>query len=86
MGNLDKHSKTLGDDESMIPTTIEELRADLGSWICLKSGGKLDSETVVKIKADVKEPFYSLAFKIMTDPFVGILNFVRVYSGELPAE
>ena len=24
-----------------------------------------------------------LVFKIMTDPFVGVLNFIRVYSGEL---
>jgi elongation factor G len=34
-------------------------------------------------KADVKEPFTALAFKIMTDPFVGVLTFIRVYSGEL---
>ncbi len=32
-------------------------------------------------KADVNEPFSGLAFKIMTDPFVGTLSFVRVYSG-----
>jgi elongation factor G len=32
---------------------------------------------------DSKEPLASLAFKIMTDPFVGQLAFVRVYSGEL---
>lgn len=34
-------------------------------------------------KSDVKEPFSALAFKIATDPFVGALTFVRVYSGEL---
>ncbi|MFT6765615.1 MAG: elongation factor G [Alteromonas naphthalenivorans] len=34
-------------------------------------------------KADPKEPFAGLAFKIMTDPFVGTLSFVRVYSGTL---
>ena len=34
-------------------------------------------------RADVKEPFTALAFKIMTDPFVGVLTFIRVYSGEL---
>lgn len=34
-------------------------------------------------KADVNEPFSALAFKIMTDPFVGALTFIRVYSGEL---
>ena len=34
-------------------------------------------------KADDKEPFAGLAFKIMTDPFVGQLTFFRVYSGTL---
>lgn len=42
---------------------------------------KTDEEVVRK--ADVKEPFSALAFKIMTDPFVGVLTFIRVYSGEL---
>src|SRR6188768_3898648 len=36
-------------------------------------------------KPDVKEPFAALAFKIMTDPFVGRLAFFRVYSGHLDA-
>ena len=35
--------------------------------------------------ADVKDPFCGLAFKIATDPFVGRLAFVRVYSGALDA-
>lgn len=34
-------------------------------------------------KPDVKEPFAALAFKITTDPFVGRLAFMRVYSGSL---
>ncbi len=34
---------------------------------------------------DAKEPFAALAFKIMTDPFVGRLAFFRVYSGHLDA-
>ncbi len=33
--------------------------------------------------ADDKAPFAALAFKIMTDPFVGQLTFIRVYSGHL---
>ena len=33
--------------------------------------------------ADDKAPFSALAFKIMTDPFVGQLTFIRVYSGHL---
>ena len=36
-------------------------------------------------KPDVSEPFSGLAFKIMTDPFVGTLTFVRIYSGKLDA-
>ena len=34
-------------------------------------------------EADDKEPFSALAFKIMADPFVGQLTFIRVYSGQL---
>ncbi|MDX2063397.1 MAG: elongation factor G [Bacteroidia bacterium] len=34
-------------------------------------------------RPDVSEPFAALAFKIMTDPFVGRLAFMRVYSGKL---
>jgi len=37
----------------------------------------------IERKADDKEPFSALAFKIMTDPFVGQLVFIRVYSGQL---
>jgi elongation factor G len=36
-------------------------------------------------KADAKAPFAALAFKIMTDPFVGRLAFFRCYSGHLDA-
>jgi elongation factor G len=39
-------------------------------------------EQVVR-KASDKEPFSALAFKIMADPFVGQLTFIRVYSGQL---
>src|SRR5207342_3063620 len=34
-------------------------------------------------KADDKDPFSALAFKIMADPYVGQLTFIRVYSGQL---
>jgi elongation factor G len=36
-------------------------------------------------KADDEAPFSALAFKIMTDPFVGTLTFARIYSGKLEA-
>ncbi|RRJ82197.1 elongation factor G [Aestuariirhabdus litorea] len=42
-----------------------------------------DGETVEERKADDKAPFAALAFKIATDPFVGNLTFMRVYSGTL---
>jgi elongation factor G len=42
-----------------------------------------DGETLDDRKADDKAPFAALAFKIATDPFVGTLTFVRVYSGVL---
>lgn len=44
-----------------------------------------DDKNEVQIKPDPTAPFYALVFKIMTDPFVGVLNFIRVYSGELKA-
>jgi len=37
----------------------------------------------VERKADDTEPFCALAFKIMTDPYVGKLTYIRVYSGSL---
>jgi len=47
----------------------------------------LDPETGEPItrQPDAKEPFAALAFKIMTDPFVGRLAFFRCYSGRLDA-
>jgi elongation factor G len=36
-------------------------------------------------RADDDEPFSALAFKIMSDPYVGKLTYFRVYSGKLPA-
>jgi len=44
---------------------------------------KTDAE--ISRQPDVKEPFAALAFKIATDPFVGRLCFIRVYSGKLDA-
>ncbi len=42
-----------------------------------------DDETLDTREADDSAPFAALAFKIATDPFVGTLTFVRVYSGVL---
>jgi len=45
--------------------------------------GEDDDGQEVRRHADDNAPFASLAFKIATDPFVGTLTFVRVYSGTL---
>ncbi len=42
-----------------------------------------DSEKILERKTDDNEPFAALAFKVMTDPYVGKLIFFRVYSGHL---
>ena len=44
---------------------------------------RVKDEEVVTREASDKEPFAALAFKIMTDPYVGKLTFFRVYSGTL---
>src|SRR4051812_12081044 len=49
------------------------------------SGVNPDTGETELRKPDAKEPFAALAFKIMTDPFVGRLAFFRVYSGHLDA-
>jgi len=41
------------------------------------------TEEEIERKSDINEPFAGLAFKIATDPYVGRLTFVRVYSGIL---
>ena len=46
-------------------------------------GTKVDSEEPLVRKRVDEEPFSGLAFKIMSDPFVGSLTFVRVYTGVL---
>jgi elongation factor G len=48
-------------------------------------GVSVDDESRITRKADGKEPFSALAFKIQTDPFVGKLTYMRIYSGTLMA-
>ena len=43
--------------------------------------GHGEHDEIITRKADDNEKFSALAFKLMTDPFVGQLTFVRVYSG-----
>jgi elongation factor G len=44
-----------------------------------------DTNVTLERKPSVNEPFSALVFKIMTDPFIGRLAYVRVYSGRLEA-
>lgn len=44
---------------------------------------KVDSEDLLEIAPSDDSPFSALAFKIMTDPYVGRLTFIRIYSGSL---
>jgi len=44
-----------------------------------------DENKIIEVKADDSEPFAGLAFKITTEPYVGKLCFIRVYSGVLKA-
>jgi elongation factor G len=46
-------------------------------------GHELRGDAELSRKADAAEPFSAVAFKIMTDPYVGKLTFIRVYSGTL---
>jgi elongation factor G len=41
------------------------------------------TENELSRRASVEEPFAALAFKVMSDPYVGKLTYVRVYSGQL---
>lgn len=56
------------------PTDVEEIKGEDP-----RSGNELSR------KPSIKEPLAALAFKIATDPYVGKLIFVRVYSGKLTA-
>ncbi len=44
-----------------------------------------DSDKTITLLPEASGPFYGLVFKIMMDQFVGMLNFVRVYSGTITA-
>ena len=49
------------------------------------SGFNIDTKEEIKRQLNDGEPLSALAFKVMADPFVGSLTFVRVYSGVLEA-
>jgi len=55
---------------------------DVPSYMGFKPGDDTETRNIER-KADDAQPFTGLAFKIMNDPFVGSLTFVRIYSGKL---
>ena len=46
-------------------------------------GHKVDSDELIELSPSDDAPLSALAFKIMTDPYVGKLTFIRIYSGKL---
>ncbi|WP_374166844.1 elongation factor G [Arcticibacter sp. MXS-1] len=69
--------------QTMLDYVMELLPSPLDQE-AIKGTNPNTEEEVVR-HPDVKEPFAALAFKIATDPFVGRLCFIRVYSGNLEA-
>src|SRR6476620_3046102 len=70
-----------------VQTALDAVCRYLPSPVDIEDTVGTDPDTGEQItrKADPKEPFAALAFKIMTDPFVGRLAFFRCYSGRLEA-
>ena len=67
--------------QAMLDAVIDYLPSPLD--VPAIKGVDADSGDAVDRHSSDAEPFAALAFKIMTDPFVGTLTFVRVYSGVL---
>jgi elongation factor G len=67
--------------QAMLDAVVEYLPAP--TEVKAIEGTLEDGETIAQRKASDSEPFAALAFKIATDPFVGALTFIRVYSGML---
>lgn len=42
-----------------------------------------DTEKIIRVKLNDEEPFSALSFKVLSDSFLGRLNFIRIYSGTL---
>ena len=79
---------TGGDGRGVIVEKVLDLVADyLPSPLDIEAAQGVDpkSGNLVERQADTAEPLSALAFKIATDPFVGKLIFIRVYSGVLKA-
>ena len=69
--------------QPMLDAVIDFLPSPLD--VLPTEGTAMDGETPVLRKPSVTEPFAGLAFKIQTDPHLGKLTYVRVYSGKVDA-
>ena len=67
--------------QAMIDAVVEYLPSPLD--VAVVKGVNPRTEEVVERRPDDKEPFAALAFKIMSDKYVGRLTFLRLYSGVL---
>src|SRR6185437_32727 len=67
--------------QPLLDAVVEYLPAPTD--VAAVEGTKMGSDEPIVRKCSDDEPFAGLAFKIMTDPFVGSLTFVRIYSGVL---
>lgn len=71
--------KDLGLDELM--TTVAELFPFAGE----RTYDALDADSGQKVKVTAQKPFTAQVMKVVFDPFVGKLSYLRIYSGTLPA-
>ncbi len=69
--------------QTLLDAVVDYLPAPVD--VAAIKGVSMDGETEISRSANDDEPFSALAFKIMTDPFVGRLTFCRCYSGKLEA-
>lgn len=69
--------------QPMLDAVVRYLPSPLD--VAAVQGTDPDNGQAMERKPDSKEPFSALVFKIMTDPFIGRLAYVRVYSGTLEA-
>jgi len=67
--------------QKLIDAIVDYLPSPLD--IAAIKGTDIDGEKEIERKADDNEPFAGLAFKVMTDPFVGKITFFRCYSGKM---
>ncbi len=69
--------------QKLLDTVVELLPSPIDTKFL--EAHHVDKDDKVKREISTKEKFTALAFKIMTDPYVGKLSFIRIYTGTLKA-